>query len=55
MRTLRLYLALFAAAVRGQAQYRANLLILLVGGMAYQASGFAFIWVVLDRFGAIAG
>lgn len=55
VRTLRLYLTLTAAAVRAQAQYRGNLLLMVVGGFAFQAVGIAFIWIVIDRFGAIGG
>lgn len=55
MRTFRLYLALLGAALRGQMQYRANLFLMTIGGLAYQGAGFVFIWVVLDRFGSIGG
>lgn len=54
-RTLRLYGTLSVAAIRAQLQYRANLLLMVVGGFAYQAVGFAFIWIVMERFGAIGG
>lgn len=55
MRTLRIYRSLLGAALRGQMQYRANVLMMLLGGIAYQGAGFVFIWVVLDRFGSIGG
>jgi viologen exporter family transport system permease protein len=55
VRTLRLYLALSVAAIRAQAQYRGNLLLMVVGGFAFQAVGLAFIWIVIDRFGTIGG
>lgn len=54
-RTLGLYATLVAAAVRAQLQYRANLLLMVLGGFAYQGVGFAFIWIVIEHFGAIAG
>lgn len=43
------------AALRAQGQYRANLLLMACGGLAYQGVGFIFVWVVIDRFGAIGG
>jgi ABC-2 type transport system permease protein len=55
VRTLRLYAALTFAAIRAQTQYRGNLLLMVVGGFAFQAVGIAFIWIVIDRFGAIGG
>ncbi|WP_020580048.1 ABC transporter permease [Actinopolymorpha alba] len=55
MRTFKLYAALVGAGLRGEAQYRGNLLVMLVAGMAYQGIGLAFVWVVVDRFGAIGG
>lgn len=55
VRTLRLYGILSVAAVRAQLQYRANLLLMVLGGFAYQAVGFAFIWIVMERFGSIGG
>lgn len=55
IRTLRIYGALMAAAVRGQAQYRGNLLLLMLGGLAYQGAGFAFLWLLIERFGTIGG
>lgn len=51
----RMYAVLMAAAMRAQGQYRANLLIELIGAIAYQGAGFAFVWVVVDRFGEIGG
>lgn len=44
-----------SAAMRAQGQYRANLVIELIGAIAYQGAGFAFVWVVVDRFGEIGG
>jgi len=54
-RQARMYRVLVAASMRAQGQYRANLIIELIGAIAYQGAGFAFIWVVVDRFGNIGG
>jgi ABC-2 type transport system permease protein len=54
-REARMYQVLLAAAMRAQGQYRANLIIELIGAIAYQGAGFAFVWVVVDRFGQIGG
>ncbi|HEV8635144.1 MAG TPA: ABC-2 family transporter protein [Chloroflexota bacterium] len=48
-------LALAGASLRAQMQYRANFVILVVMGLVYQLTGFVFLWVILSRFGAIAG
>jgi ABC-2 type transport system permease protein len=53
--TLRVYRALLGAAVRSAAQYRGNLVLMVVMGVAYQGSGFAFIAVVLSRYPEIGG
>jgi ABC-2 type transport system permease protein len=47
--------ALAGAAVRSRMQYRANFVALVLMGLVYQLTGFAFIWVVLSRFQVIAG
>jgi ABC-2 type transport system permease protein len=47
--------ALLAAGLKGQLQYRANFVIDVVMGLVFQGTGFAFIWVVLARFQAVAG
>jgi ABC-2 type transport system permease protein len=47
--------SLWAASVRGELQYRANFLIMVLVGIVYQCTGFVFIWVVLSHFQAIAG
>lgn len=52
---LRKYLLLLGAAVRAQFQYRANVLMVMVGGALYQGVGLAFIWAVTARFGSIGG
>ena len=47
--------SMWAASVRGELQYRANFLIMVLMGIVYQCTGFAFIWVVLARFQALGG
>ena len=46
---------LWVASLRSELQYRANFLIMALMGIVYQCTGFAFIWVVLARFQALAG
>jgi ABC-2 type transport system permease protein len=46
---------LLTGAVRGMAQYRADLLLTMLAGALYQTTGFLTIWVVLVRFHDIAG
>lgn len=53
--TIRLYGALMGAGLRSAMEYRLNFVIGLSMGVVYQLTGFAFIWVVLSRFQAIAG
>jgi ABC-2 type transport system permease protein len=53
--SLRLYVTLLGAGLRGQLQYRANFLLWIVTGLVYQLTGFVFIWVVLTRFESLAG
>lgn len=53
--TVRVCRALLGAAVRSAAQYRGNLVLMVVMGVAYQGSGFAFIAVVLSRYPEIGG
>ena len=53
-RTVRLTGTLAAAAFRAEVQYRASFLIVFAG-LLYQCVGFAFIWVVLQRFDTIGG
>lgn len=47
--------ALVRAGLREEMQFRANFVIEVAFGLVYQTVGFAFIWVVLGRFGAIGG
>jgi ABC-2 type transport system permease protein len=52
---MRAYWILLGAAMRAELQYRANFLIMMIGGICYQGVGLAFIWTVLSRFGTIGG
>jgi ABC-2 type transport system permease protein len=54
-RAFRVYRLLLGASVRGALQYRVNLLITVAAGVAYQGSGFAFLWVLLHSVGTVAG
>jgi ABC-2 type transport system permease protein len=47
--------SLMLAAIRGEMQYRANFVLMAVVQIVNQLTGFFFIAVVLERFGAIAG
>ncbi|UZN03267.1 ABC transporter permease [Cellulomonas sp. S1-8] len=53
--TARVCRALLGAAGRSAAQYRGNLVLMVVMGVAYQGSGFAFIAVVLSQYPEIGG
>lgn len=55
LRQLRMYIVLLRAGMRGQLQYRANFLLITIGGFAYQGVGLAFLWVVVGRFGGLGG
>ena len=55
MTKLSISTTLWMASLRSELQYRANFLIMVVMGIVYQCTGFAFIWVVLGRFHALAG
>lgn len=46
---------LFGAAMRGAAQYRADLFFSMIAGLLFQGTGFLTVWVILARFDAIAG
>ncbi|HZM82266.1 MAG TPA: ABC-2 family transporter protein [Candidatus Limnocylindrales bacterium] len=54
-RTLRLALMFQRASIRGAMQYKVNLWVGIATGVAYQGTGFAFVWVVLQRFPSLAG
>jgi len=53
--SLRMAWELEKAAFRGQLEYRLNFVIMTFLGIAYQGSGFAFIWVVLRQFHTLDG
>jgi ABC-2 type transport system permease protein len=55
MSTLRVAWTLERAALRGQLEYRVNFIVSTFMGIAYQGSGFAFIYVVLHSFHTIGG
>lgn len=55
MAAIRAYFLLLGAAYRAELQYRGNLFLMILGGIAYQGIGLAFIGAVLHRFGAIGG
>jgi ABC-2 type transport system permease protein len=55
MRTMRLGLMFQRASIRGAMQYKTNLWIWVLTGVVYQGTGFAFVWVVLQRFPSLAG
>ncbi|MFF5389127.1 ABC transporter permease [Streptomyces sp. NPDC013012] len=55
MGSVRMTFLLYRAAVRSEAQYRLNFVMLLALGLVYQGSGIAFVWTVLRTFDTIAG
>jgi ABC-2 type transport system permease protein len=55
MATIGIAISMWIASVRGELQYRANFLIMVLMGIVYQCTGFVFIWVVLSQFRALAG
>jgi ABC-2 type transport system permease protein len=55
MAAIGIALSMWGASLRSELQYRANFVILILVGVVWQCTGFAFIWVVLTRFQAIAG
>jgi ABC-2 type transport system permease protein len=55
IRSARIAWTLERAAVRAQVQYRANFLSMIVLGIVYQGSGFAFVLVVMHNVDLIAG
>lgn len=52
---VRQYLLLVGASARALAQYRGDLIMMIVGGVLYQSVGLAFVWVVVARFGHVGG
>lgn len=55
MAAISVALSLWVASARGELQFRANFVIMVLMGIVYQCTGFAFIWVILARFQALAG
>ncbi|CAN5800391.1 ABC-2 family transporter protein [soil metagenome] len=55
MKSATLCLALIAASIRGQMQYRLNFLIDVGFGLMFQSMGFVFIWIVVGQFEEIGG
>jgi ABC-2 type transport system permease protein len=55
MRQVAAGLALWTAGFRSTLQYRTDTFIVIVMALAFQCTGFAFIWVLLSRFPSLAG
>ena len=55
MRQLSSGLALWTAGFRSTLQYRTDTFIVIAMALAFQGTGFAFIWVLLSRFESLAG
>ena len=55
MDSVRISFAFAGAALRAEVQYRLNLLVGIGVGLAFQITGFLFIWVVLSRFHSLGG
>jgi ABC-2 type transport system permease protein len=55
MRGLSTVAALWLAGLRSGLQYRTDTFIVIVMALAFQGTGFAFVWVVLSRFPSIGG
>lgn len=52
---VRICLSLLAANIRGELQYRANFVIMMVTGLVWDGTAFVVIWVTLSRFHTIGG
>lgn len=48
-------MALWAAGFRSTLQYRTDTFIAILMALAFQGTGFAFIWVVVSRFESVSG
>ncbi len=48
-------LALWTAGFRSTLQYRTDTFIVIAMALAFQGTGFAFVWVLLSRFESLAG
>jgi ABC-2 type transport system permease protein len=55
MERISIILALAAASLRSEFQYRANAISSVIGGMIYQLTGFLVVWIIVDRFNTIGG
>lgn len=55
MRQLSAGIALWSAGFRSTLQYRTDTFIVIAMALAFQCTGFAFIWVLLSRFESLAG
>lgn len=55
MKLIQLYLALLSAGLRSQLQYRTNCIVLIIMGLIWQGTGFAFIWIILSQFHQLMG
>jgi ABC-2 type transport system permease protein len=47
--------ALWLAGLRSGLQYRTDTIVVIVMALVFQGTGFAFVWVVLSRFGSLGG
>jgi ABC-2 type transport system permease protein len=52
---LSLGVTLWLAGLRSALQYRTDTFIVIAMALAFQGTGFAFAWVLLSRFGSLAG
>lgn len=55
MEKIGITLALAAASLRSEFQYRANAISSVIGGMLYQLTGFLVVFIIVDRFNSIGG
>lgn len=55
MERISIALALAAASMRSEFQYRANAISSVIGGVIYQLTGFLVVWIIVDRFNTIGG
>lgn len=46
---------LWLAGLRGGLQNRTDTLVVIVMALVFQGTGFAFVWIVLSRFGSLGG
>jgi len=55
MERIAITLALAAASLRSEFQYRTNAIMSVIGGILYQLTGFLVVWIIVDRFNTIGG